>query len=57
MQSLSVPQLDKGDEVVVEYPFMLPVNLPPRDFILQIKLLMTQNGLFSTQLVFNEVSC
>jgi hypothetical protein len=55
MQSHMLPEVEVGDEAMVEYTMYMPNNMPPRDFILRLQLFTFQNGQYSSIIVFNEV--
>jgi len=55
LQGYKVPGLSTNEESIVEYSLPMPINLPPRDFILRVYLWTTtglnENNAF---VLFNE---
>ena len=55
MQAYSLPGLSTNEETILEYPLPMPINLPPRDFILRIIMWTTSGPNEHTPVVvFNE---
>jgi len=55
LQGYKVPQLAAGEETTVEYQMFFPSNLPPRDFFLHLRVMLTEGQMPSYNLIFNEV--
>jgi hypothetical protein len=55
LQPYKVPGLSTNEEAILEYPLPMPINLPPRDFILRLMLWTTAGpNEHIAVVVFNE---
>jgi hypothetical protein len=55
VQGFQVPALAPGEEANVEYGLMFPTNLPPREFYLNMKIVLGAGDVFVAKPLFNEV--